>query len=176
MKNGEIPHTLIISDEHVEMKNWLLYLCLDKEKFYTSEDFTCIREKPLFQFENNRFIFLNINFLFDKIFEGIKFDYSASLMKNDAVIENVRIKSFPDFKRIYSEKFTEKSLFYPLMEYLFQNRTYLELNGDNTNVSVGEPKPDFYIRSGKYIFIFEFKDVLFNSRIKHSLSFPEISG
>lgn len=174
MKDNQTPYMISISDEHSIMKLWLDNLCIDCNNYKKSDDFTEIREKPLYKFDDNTYFFLNIKFFYDKVFEGIKFDFANSLIKHNAKIGNTLIKNFTDFKKIYSERFMEHALFFPIINYMLKNRTYIKLNSKQLVVEEGISKPDYYIRSGKYIFIIEFKDALFSAKAKHSRDFEII--
>ena len=130
------------------------------------KDFTSLRNKPVFKVSHDEFCILNHNFFIDKIYEGIKFDFYHQAQENNYLgTFNSRFKKFGDFKSVYSDIFSEKSMFYKLMDYSFKKFKYwVKVNGSMYN----EEYSDYYIRNGNKIFLFEFKAIIVKSMIKFS--------
>lgn len=52
--------------------------------------------------------------------------------------------------------------------------TYKLYDGNELKYILQEGEPDFYMRKGNKIFIFEFKDILLDSKTKHSGDYDTI--
>ncbi len=141
-----------------------------------NSDFRKIREYPIYKIDASNYTVLNINFLIDKIFNGIQFTLSKIASENKINILNIKINTFPDFKSIYSEIFSEKYLFIKIMQKCFCTKKslfYLESElKEKIADNIGHP--DLLIRSGKNIFLFEFKDSIIPSTVIHSYNFKII--
>lgn len=139
-------------------------------------DFKKLRENPIYEIDLTKYVVLSNNFLIDKIFNGIQFTLSKIAIENNMTILNRKINSFPDFKSIYSEYFTEKYLFKKIMQKCFcKNESLFHLENeliDKTNEKNGHP--DLLIRNGNNIYIFEFKDSIITSTAIHSYNFEKI--
>lgn len=64
--------------------------------------------------------------------------------------------------------FSEKVLFYTIMDKCFTKYGDLNLNGTQLKSILGSSEPDFYIRHGSEVFLFEFKDILIPASIKYA--------
>ena len=127
-------------------------------------DFKLIRKFPLYKIKDNIFNVVNINFLADKMFQGIQYDYCDIVEKRS---ERSYSRGFKDY---YSDHFAHRSLFHPVMDYC------VNLKDKNSKKVNGEEYPDteysdFYIRNRKKVFLIEFKDYVMNATTKHSYDY-----
>lgn len=172
--NPPIPSIMTVADEQRDFKNWMETLCLNVQNFNRSDDFQSLRENPLFKLDADKFLFLNLNFFIDKIYQGIQFDFGNALVKNNVEYNGKRIERFLDFRQIYAEVFSESGLFYEVLNYVFEKNKYLMFTSDKMNQYLNGGAPDFYIRDSAKIYLFEFKDTLFSAKTKNSYDYEQI--
>jgi hypothetical protein len=170
------PSVLNIKSEHYDQINFLKQLSLDLPSFTKSDDFLQIREKPVLQVSDNDFVFLNLNFFVDKIYQGIQFDFAQVLVKNSATFKGKVIKSRVQFLSIFGEEFSETVLFYKIMEYCFGNSGYILKQGNELKQYLHDGEPDYYIRDKAKVYLFEFKNVFLSGNVKHTLNYEEIKA
>lgn len=161
-----IPSIIAIGEEYTDMINWLEELCIDTNIYLPKPDFTELRERPVFKLYNNEFLFLNLNFLIDKIYQGIQFDFAKALVKTKAQYKGKPIKNYPDFKSIFGSEFSENNLFYKIMNYSFEKSKYLRMSGEEMKTILGQGEPDYYMRSKNKVYLFEYKDKLISAESK----------
>ena len=165
---------LNISDSFPDVINFLEDLSLDLNTYKKSIDFLSLREKPVFRLNKNDFLFLNLNFFVDKIYQAIQFDFARILFKNSATYKDKRIKSTADFMSIFGNVFSESGLFYSIMDYAFEKSGYKTVTGESIKKIIKEGEPDYYIRDKGKIYIFEFKNIYISGGIKHSIDYTQI--
>ncbi|MEC5173779.1 hypothetical protein [Chryseobacterium nepalense] len=169
------PSEIEISDDYVELQNFLSLLSLNMEDFKMSDDFYSLRKSPIYKANNNRYIFLSLNLFVDKIFQGIQFDFARIVINKKGVFKDKPIKSIDQFFSIVGDEFSETNLFYNIIKNCFSKSNYVLRSGldlKNKNTDGGEP--DFYIRDKAKVYLFEFKNVLLNSKVKHSFDYEKI--
>ena len=128
------------------------------------KDFLGLKEKPLYDFEDS-FVAIHWGFLFNKLYTGLLFDFYKT-----SDVDKI-FKSMPDFLNDVAQNLSERILFKALISRIFESK-YNILQFDDETI---EAMPDCYIRIGKYIFIFEFKDALISADIIDSCDFDVIS-
>lgn len=123
-------------------------------------DYLAIKKFPILKHKNDGYIFLNRNFLKNKIYNAFILDlyYSTDM---DSIF-----KGFHNFKQHIGEVVSEKRIFIPIISSIYSSKHYHIHFGDENN---GEP--DCYLRFGNKIFLFEFKDYLMPSRVVQSYDF-----
>ena len=115
---------------------------------------------------------LSSDLLVDKIYQGLKFDF-ASLAKTYGIKDSKGLEITQ--KRVNSElgnKFSEEKILYSVMDMLFSDRSDLiRKSGSETKMCFdkdGKSEPDYYLRKGQNLMLFENKDVLFPDDAKFS--------
>ena len=134
-----------------------------------STDFIGIRHKPIYHKEGFRYVIMSTNFFIDKFFQSFLFDFANVLSKYS---RTTNISGYVPLKRFVGEEFIEKHFFYNIMRDCFS--TYKLYDGNELKYILQEGEPDFYMRKGNKIFIFEFKDILLDSKTKHSGDYDTI--
>ncbi len=170
------PSFLKVTDEYPEIRGFLDNLSIDIEAFEIKDDFLSFRENPVYKVDTGSYIFLNLNFLVDKIFQGIQFEFADILVKNGVLHKGKIIKYFADFKNIYTDQFSENGLFYRVMDYAFAKSNYIKINGIQLKNNLGDGYPDYYIRDNSKVYLFEYKDILLNAETKHSYKIKNIKA
>ena len=125
------------------------------------------RDHFLFKITDDTYLLLNANLLIDKLYQGMKFDFYQSLQG--------KYKSYPDFNSELATKFSEPYLLYRLMQQIYSD-------SDDVTMFTGEKlkekgivgEPDLYLRVGKTLYLFEYKDITLGDTIKYSPNIDEI--
>lgn len=129
-------------------------------------DYRGLKERPIIQFSDSKFIIPFWNFLYGTYVTGLMF----SLYQNSE-IKNMEPR-FDTFKSKINEQFSERILFRGIMRLSFPKEVgVLKFFDDGETFN-----PDAYLRIDNCVFVFEFKDYLLNSDIIHSGSYDKISG
>lgn len=170
----ETPPVINVPDEFPDIIGFLETLCIEPNDFKISDDFLSLRNKPVYRLSKNDFIFLNLNFLVDKIYQGIQFDFAKILVKYSATYNGKIIKSPVAFMSIFGDEFSESGLFYSVMDYVFEKSNYVRFNGQTMKDILVDGEPDYYIRDKAKVYIFEFKNVYINAQTKHSYDYSKI--
>lgn len=144
-------------------------MAVNPMEYKSSIDFVGIRSKPIYQKERLEYIIMSLNFFVDKFFQGFLFDFAQILNKHSQI---TNIKGYNQLKQFVGNEFIEKYFFYNIMECSFS--TYKLFSGDKLKTLLKDGEPDFYMRKGNKIFLFEFKDILIDSKTKHSGNYNTI--
>ena len=122
----------------------------------TDKDYKPLRQYPLFESDAQTYTFMDYRFFVDKFFQGFLFDFTTT----------VKI-SYGSLKADMGNEFSEHILFYAVMKRCFGGYGIIRLTGDEIKSMIGEGEPDYYIRKGTAIFLFEFKDAVLSAEIKY---------
>ena len=128
------------------------------------KDFLSLRERPILKAGPHRYNFIYMKLFLDKAFTGLIFDMKDSLVRKgklDAKSGYVNLKAF------IGEEFSERFLFYTLMQKSF-SKHYLGYTGKELEDVIGNGMPDYYLRKGNRIFLFECKDAQLAAKKKLS--------
>ncbi len=148
--------------------------CVNIDDFKPVSDFLTLRETPLFKNSDTELLFLNINFLIDKIYQSIIFDFADILIKEGLTYNNKVIKTKPQFYGIFGDEFIEPGLFYKVMQYLFRQKDYKHFTGNELKNKFGFGTPDYLIVDNSKIYVFEFKNTIFSGPVKYSYDIEKI--
>ncbi|MDX2282983.1 MAG: hypothetical protein NW241_02430 [Bacteroidia bacterium] len=167
---GQFKQTrLVVGGKYESFKEWLQCLCVDPESYQPKYDFLELRENPVFRLGPDDFLVLDPDFVIDKLFQGIKFDMGTTLMQNKFELNGRPIKSRDSFFSYLAEHYSERRRFYDLIPFLFsKDPDAICLSGEQIKPLVQDGEPDYYVRIGKHIFLFEYKDVTLNATVKQS--------
>lgn len=169
---GSTP-IVYIDDAYVSALNFMAPICCELGFYNTRTDFRSLRQTPVLKASNNYFIILFDKFFVDKIFNSLLFDFAKTLSKHKQI---TNISGFPDLKQLVGQRFTERILFYEIMNRCFCNYAEVMLSGETLKPYISNGEPDYYIRKGSRVFIFEFKDVLLNTDVKYSRDLLKIEN
>jgi hypothetical protein len=168
------PSVLSVPDEHPEVLSFLNSLSIKLEDFKRSQDFLYLRENPIYKVDKNSFLFFNLNFFIDKIYQGIQFDFAKILLQSKATYKGKELKNVVDFFGVFGTEFTETELFYKIMSHTFEKSDYVKFTGDEMKKIIENGEPDYYMRDKSKVYIFEFKNILIASGPKHSVDYESI--
>ncbi|MDN3582848.1 hypothetical protein [Mucilaginibacter flavus] len=130
-------------------------------------NYSGIKSKPLYAYDNNNWLILSWPFLINKMYEGLLFDfYNISGIK----IEK-KFKQFIDFKNFVGEKITEEYLSRKLLRSSFRSKYQTIFFDDKSRQGL----PDCYYRKGNKVILFEIKDAYFPASAINSFSYDKIT-
>ena len=134
------------------------------------------RNHFLFQTSDKQFILLNANFLVDKIFQGVKFDIYKTIFDHNILNKHRKQYSgLPEFLSEIGESFSEPHLLYSLMTKTFDRGCDVIFTGTELKAKGVVAEPDLYMRIGKSLFLFEFKDVTLSDAARYSSNVDKIT-
>jgi hypothetical protein len=127
-------------------------------------DYRKIRSNPLYKIEEGIYRIIFHLFLSDKLYKGIYFKLREL---NDMLDGREKIS---DLRSVYSFDFSERYLFYKMMERIYDGR-FIKFTGDEISRQGIDGGPDYYIRSADNVLLFESKDIFIEAGIKSSYDF-----
>ena len=127
-------------------------------------DFLTLRSKPLYKISDGVYRIIFNLFLVEKIFKGIYFQLRDL---NDSLPKKERIDSLKSF---YGKEFSEEILFFNVIESIYPKQGIHFSGKELENMKI-DGAPDYYIRKGKDILLFESKDFLIRADKKGSFDF-----
>lgn len=159
----------IPDDEHREDSiKFLEKFSINESELLQDFDFKNIRSTPLYRYDENTFRLTYPLFVLELIGNGLYFKFKAI---NDNLPKEKKVK---DLYGLKTYEFSEKYILHSVLKEYFGNR-YFQRNGDQLDAEF-DGAPDYYVRNGKRIFLFESKDILINAEIKQSSDFKAIDN
>jgi hypothetical protein len=129
-------------------------------------DFKLLRGSPLYKVDEGKYAIISSLFVFEKIYKGLYFKLKEV---HDSL--SIQEKVDKNFRRYYTSKFSENHLLYNIMNHIYGNKNYVQHSGDDLSNKGYLGAPDYYVRNGNIVFLFENKDVFVNAEIKQSFDF-----
>ncbi|WP_026451439.1 hypothetical protein [Aequorivita capsosiphonis] len=129
-------------------------------------DFTKTRSYPLYKFEEGKYRIIYPLFAVEMIYKGLYFRFKD---RNEVLPKDQQLKNLYGIKNL---QFSEQYLLSQTLEKIFGNR-FMQRSGKELDANF-KGAPDYYVRNGKKIFLFESKDVLLGKEIKQSTQYNEI--
>lgn len=147
-------------------------LSIDAAHYRHDSDFLMMRERPLLKTGHNIYTFMFMRMFLDKAYTGLLFDMKNALVKRGLLDEK---SGYVNLRSMLGEKFSERFFFYTLMERCFGNQ-YVNCSGEDLENALGEGMPDYYLRKGNRIFVFECKDAQVAAKKKLSSDYEIIKN
>lgn len=129
------------------------------------DDFTNLKNHPLYKLDEDVFSIIDFFFVVDKFFKSVKFILKDSFNKHHGLKETDR-----RFFEFYNTKFSEDFLMKKILDKIF-NKSYLT---KKTSIQSQDKEPDYYVRHNKRIYLFENKDVLVSGKVRSSGDISQI--
>lgn len=129
-------------------------------------DFKGLRSKPLYKVEEGLYRIISPLFALELLYNGLYWKLKET---NEALPDDERIKDFNGMKTL---KFSEIFSLHKILKKYFGNR-YLQYSGEQLDANY-DGAPDYYVRNGKRVFLFESKDILTTAEVKESTDFLKI--
>jgi hypothetical protein len=167
IKNENETFTDITVDKNGEFNEnceFLEKLCVQIEDEFSNYDFLTLRSKPFYKIEEGKYRIISNLFVVEKIFKGMYFllrDINEMLPKGDKITE---------LKSLLGLEFSEKVLFYKIIEIIYPC-SCIRFSGDELDKMGIDGAPDYYLRKGKNIMLFESKDFLIRADKKLSFDY-----
>lgn len=125
------------------------------------DDFKNLRANPLFKLSENEYVIIDLIFAINRIFTSIFWDIKL-LNEKQKIIKK-------DWFGVYTYDFVEKYLCYRVFDKIYARRSYVRFSGDEIKSKFAvDTEPDYYIRNGKKIFIYEIKASIITGKTKQS--------
>ncbi|SFS63081.1 hypothetical protein [Lutibacter maritimus] len=169
--NEKESHTDIIITENKKKASNIEFLekfSIDPSELFEAFDFNYMRSAPVYRYDENTFRLTYPLFALELIGNGLYFKFKAI---NDELPKGKKVK---DLYGLKTYDFSEKFILHKVLKDYFGNR-FFQRNGDDLDAEF-EGAPDYYVRNGKKIFLFESKDILLNAKVKQSSDFNEINN
>lgn len=135
-------------------------------------DFLMMREKPLLKTGLNIYNIMYMRMFLDKAFTGLLFDMKDALVKVGLLDEK---NGYMNLRSMLGADFSERFFFYELMKRCF-GQQYVSYSGADLEKALGEGLPDYYMRRGNRVFVFECKDAQVASKKKLSGDYETIKN
>lgn len=140
---------------------------LSSDKIIEDDDFTILRNYPVYKINENTFSIIDFFFVVDKFNKSVKFILKNSFHKHHNL--PARDRSFFEF---FNTKFSEDYLMKKVLDEIF-HKPYLV---KKSVLDITDNEPDYYVRHNKKVLLFENKDVLIAKSIKSSGDIQKING
>lgn len=139
-------------------------MSMDTSHYKHDNDFLMMRERPILKTGSNVYNFMFMNMFLDKAYTGLLFDMKDVLVKREILDAK---EGYINLRAFLGEEFSERFFYYTLMEKCYGNH-YLRYSGEELENTLGEGMPDYYMRRGNCLFVFECKDAQIASTKKLS--------
>lgn len=164
-KKEETYTDIIVNPENFEADcNFIEKFTVNYNDELNEYDFLSLRSKPFYKIEKGKYRVIFDLFLAEKIFKGVYFslrEINEQQSKKDRISE---------FKSFYGKEFSEKTLSYKAIDNIYPNKC-IKFSGQTLDDMKINGAPDYYIRKGKNILLFESKDFLIRTDKKSSFDF-----
>ena len=160
---GNIDIDLASDEDAEKSKHFLENLIIGSPDENIEEDFKLLRNKPLLKLSDNKYRIVSGLFTIEKLYRGLYFILKDC---NDNLDKTSKIKNL---RGLFTYDFSEKQLLYNFLERAY-HKNYIKYTGEQISNSI-DGGPDYYIRKGNKVFIFESKDILIGADKKASYDF-----
>lgn len=130
------------------------------------EDFTNLKNYPLYKIDEHTYSIVDYFFILDKFFKSVKFILKDSFN----TYHGLDPKKDRTFFNFYNKEFFEKFLVKRILNQLFHFKYYIKSSGEDDD----KGEPDYYIRHNNRIYLFEVKDVMIAGGVKSSANIDQI--
>jgi len=161
------------NDIVIENNNRYEVVCSFLEKLAVNEsdcleafDFLTTRSKPFYKVDEGRYRIIFTLFVVEKIFTG---QYFILRDINDTLLAD----KVPNLRGLFTDEFSEHIMLYLAVKAIYPNKG-VQFTGEAMKPLLFNAEPDFYLRKGNNILLFESKDFLISANIKESCDFNKI--
>lgn len=155
-------------DNYKQNISFLEHLSLSDNSKLVKYDFGSLRAKPLYRISENEFCIIHPLFVIEMLHKGLYFKLNEI---NESLDSD---KEYSNFRSFYGESFSENYLLYNILDRIYGNSSYIRYSGQAMKEKGQEAEPDYYVRNGNKIFLFESKDVLINAEVKTSFDYERL--
>ncbi|MEN2412151.1 hypothetical protein [Flavobacterium mesophilum] len=168
IKKDKEAHTDIVLDDSADNNDveFLNKLTIDNIELLEDFDFKNIRSTPLYRVSGRTFRMISPLFAMELVYNGLYWKFKEI---NDKLPKAARPKDLYGLKTF---EFSEKYVLNTILKEIFGER-YIQKTGDELDKNY-DGAPDYYVRNGNLMLLFESKDIMLNSKVKESMDFLEI--
>lgn len=149
-------------------------LFLDKLSVYQEmiedlqDDFLSLRSRPLQKITDGEYMLIFDLFLIKKVYTGLIFQFSAYCNADRQLLKGSFFGNIRD-------DFSESVLLYETINSIFSDPNAIKVSGKEfKDAGLNISEPDYYVRIGNNIFLFESKDFYIQGTVKLSYDFKQI--
>ena len=128
-------------------------------------DYVAFREKPFIKIAPHEYAIIDVSFLINRMYDGLYFSFNK-------LWQNKHPDNKNEFNRIFTTEFSEETVLVNNLKDVANTQRWFSLTDKECKDLISEHKipspPDFYIRDGKNIILFECKDVKIRKDIKEN--------
>jgi hypothetical protein len=171
-KNKRHGWTILeIPDDENKGKNISFFeqLVIHDESVLEMDDYLKLRNAPMQRISETQFRVIFDLFLVKKVYNGLYFKLRELLLLNGSLFKE-------DFSGSFKVEFSEGTLVYHILNKIFSAQDHVRITGNEYKAAGIQTEPDFYVRRGDNILLFESKDVYISGPIKLSYDFPRIEA
>ena len=118
---------------------------------------------------NHKYLILNSNFLTDKLYQGMMFDFANSILNHKGVSPSGKqFKNKADINQYIGEVFSEKHILYASIDIAFASSPMIQLKGEELKAYGVVGEPDYCLFDNGRLFLIEYKDVMLSENTKQS--------
>lgn len=140
-------------------KSKLFLDTLVSDKIVGDDDFTNLKNHPLYKIDNETYSIIDYFFVVDKFYKSVRFILKDSFHRKHNLPEKDRT-----FFNFFNTKFSEEYLMKNILDEIYSKKFLVK---KTTQVDV-KNEPDYYVRYNNRVYLFENKDVLIAKAIRSS--------
>lgn len=137
------------------------YSATDKDDRYSNSDYRMLRDKPIIKMSNGDFFIYNIEFLIDRLFNSLYFEFKSI---------NQSAKLGIDITQLFTDTFCERVMFDSYLnksvnKNFYQGMSESECSEEYTKKDNELGAPDYIVKRGNEVLLFECKDIRISGEI-----------
>lgn len=155
----------VLSEFIVDKNSWDIHDTISLED---NEDYVAFRNRPFIRIAPRKYAIVDLTFIIDKLYNGLYFELNGLWKERYPENEN-------EFKRLFTTEFSEEYMLAADLKEITDAHGWFSLSDKECcELSRQDSAPDFYIRDGKNVFLFESKDVIIRKDIKAKGTISEL--
>lgn len=139
----------------------------EKSNYEIEPDFKVLRDRPLYKISEGVYRIIFSVFVYEKIYRSLYFRLASV---NAKLPKEQQVKNLQSY---IGNNFSEQTLMYKILETIYKGR-HIKFPGAELHALGVNAEPDYYLRNGKKIFIFESKDFLIRADVKISFDYTKM--
>lgn len=166
-----------IEEEYKTHRYFFDALCVklqDCKTIWDDHDMKYLRNHPLIKISDCYYMVLNDNLLVDRIYQCLKFQIFEAMLDKKACNAKGKVYSKDDYGNFsgnLGEDFSESEIFYHIIEKAFDGIADRLIRGNDMKKEKVPAEPDYYMRIGDKVFLFEYKDNTISDDDKQSTDY-----
>ena len=159
LESISLPYNIVIN-----------YSAIDKDDRCSNSDYRMLRDKPIIKFGNGDFFIYNMEFMLDRLFNSLYFEFKFL---------NQSAKLGIDIAHLFTEKFSERIMFDMYMSKSINENRYIGIseaecveNSKKKDDELGAP--DYIVMEGNDVLLFECKDIRISGEVIESHDYEAI--